>query len=175
MPRRPVAQFPRGPGRQIKRVATEALLITCPRLSPEWELDALRALMKPQARNRIEHLRGDQRWTDDDQRVVEATVSNFAARMGLIVETHFPDQGDFHVVLQAPADAHDVSLGLVWVLSRNRPGVWWTMDRLRVRDGIFYRRRRGLKLELVVATNIHLRRGMRTTLRRLVKNDGASV
>src|SRR5687767_15860243 len=54
---RPLPNIPRGP-RRATRSSASSLLLACPRLSPEWELSALRALIKPQLGSRIRHRNG---------------------------------------------------------------------------------------------------------------------
>jgi hypothetical protein len=51
------------------------------------------------------------------------------------------------------------------VLSRRLPDLWFTLDRLFVHAGVFYRRQFGYKLNLVPATNVHLPRATRAALR----------
>ncbi len=55
---RPLPVVPRL-GRR-KRVRPRAVLLACPRISPEWELGALAALIKPQLEEAIAHRLAEQ-------------------------------------------------------------------------------------------------------------------
>ena len=57
---------------------------------------------------------------------------------------------------------------LALVLSQRLPDLWFVLDRLFVKAGRFYRRERGVKLNLVPATNVHLTRAVRGALRDLL-------
>ena len=51
------------------------------------------------------------------------------------------------------------------LLSRHLPGLWLVLDRLFIRDGRFFRRERGFKMNLVEASNVHLTRAIRDAVR----------
>jgi len=55
------------------------------------------------------------------------------------------------------------------VLSTRFRGLWFSLDRLLVHDGHYYRRRRGTALVLVRATDVHLSRPLRRALHDLLK------
>ena len=148
-------------------------LLTCPRIAPDWELAALRALMKPHewTRGVIEHRDGVQPWSPDRARTVETTAAEIADLLGYEspLRPHLPDDGDFWFVVEVPYEQDELSRALAVVLSDRLPGLWLTLDRLYVRDARFFRRRRDntFKFRIVPATNVHLPRTVRSALRSL--------
>ena len=174
---RPLPTLPRGPRR--RRVAdggggSRVLLLTCPRISPEWEFDALRVLMKPHdwTRGAIEHRSGEQHWPTAAARVVEGITRDVAER--LLVNpprVHFPEGAEAWAVIEVTEAAGGEALlrALAAVLSKRLPGLWFTADRLYARDGRFFRRRRDgtYKLRLVPAASVHLPRSVRAAIRGL--------
>jgi hypothetical protein len=163
--RRPLPLIPRGPRR--KRVVRQRLIFACPRVSPEWEFGTLHALMKPKPHTRgaVEHRRGEQDWPGTADAILEDTVVVLQERIGLAINLLRPASGEYYVLAEyAPAQAADV-LALALVLSRRLPDLWFTLDRLFVHGGVFYRRQFGYKLNLVPATNVHLPRATRAALR----------
>src|SRR5688572_25528044 len=91
---RPFPVHPRGPRKRKKR--RETVLLGCPRSSPEWELGALHALMKPKPHTRavIEHRSADQPWPADGEERVRAVCERLAERLGVEIEPQFPAAGD---------------------------------------------------------------------------------
>src|SRR5215218_868683 len=173
--RRPLPTLPRGP-RGLRRRSHAGLavhLLACPRVSPDWELGALRALMKPHdwTRGVIEHRTAGQPWSCDQARVAETAVADVASRLKFDppATLHLPDAGDFWFVVEIPEPQEHVARALAVVLSKRLPGLWLTLDRLYVRDGRFFRRRRDntFKFRLVPATSVHLQRSVRAALRGL--------
>lgn len=160
---RPLPIHPRGPRRA--RRAPSDLLLACPRISPEWELKALRALMKPQMKEAIVHREAAQKWPTDAARRVKAACALVRERLQSDVKPHFPDHGDFYCAMKVAPEQMPHAMALAVVLSDALPGVWWVLGRLYVRDGAFFRRERGVKLNLVPATDVHLPRGVRERLR----------
>ena len=146
------------------------MLLACPRVSPEWELGALRVLMKPHdwTRGAIEHRTPGQVWPQGAAAAVGEALAAAGRRLGLEVPVHFPDAGDFYFVAELSESQLDAGRALGLALSRQLPGLWLTMDRLWVRDGRFFRRERGFKLNLVEATNVHLPRALRASLKGLL-------
>ena len=173
--RRPLPTLPRGPRglRRRSQTGQPVHLLTCPRVSPEWELAALRVLMKPHewTRGVIEHRDGAQPWPSGHARTVRRTVADVAERLSFeaALPLHLPDAGDFWFVVEVPDGHSDLARALAVVLSRRLPGLWLTLDRLYVRDGRFFRRRRDntFKFRLVPATTVHLPRAVRSALREL--------
>lgn len=166
---RPLPTMPHGPRRR-RATAGRRPLLACPRVSPEWELGALRVLMKPHdwTRGAIEHRTPAQQWPPGATTEVEAALAAVRERLGIDPPAHFPDAGDFFFLAELDASQPHAGRALALVLSRRLPGLWLTIDRLFVRDGRFYRRERGVKLNLVEATNVHLPRQTRAKLRGLL-------
>ena len=174
--RRPFPTLPRGPGRRGAAPAggPRQHLLACPKVSPEWELGALRALMKPHdwTRGAVAHRPAEQPWPAGAGASVEGAVNEVIARLkpDPPPRLHFPEAGDYWFVVEPAHDQLDLAKALAVVLSRRLPGVWITLGRIYVRDGRFFRRKRDntFKFRLVPSTNVHLPREVRAALRGLV-------
>jgi hypothetical protein len=166
---RPLPTTPRGPRRRRRADADRRLVLACPRVAPDWELGALRVLMKPHdwTRGAIEHRTPVQPWPPTARRAIEAAREDVAQRLDFAPDLHFPDGGDFYFVAEYTQPQLDAARALALVISRRLPGVWLALDRLFVRDGRFFRRERGYKFDLVEATNVHLSRATRAALKGL--------
>ena len=162
--RRPFPIIPRGPRRARSDRPREHLL-ACPRVSPEWELGALRALMKPQERGRILHRPAEQPWPPDAADRVEAARALVRDRLGYDPKPHLPGEGDYFLAASVPDARLPHAMAFSVVLSRALPGLWFVLGRLYVRDGRFFRRQRGFKLNLVPASSVHLPRAVRAAIR----------
>ena len=168
---RPLPTTPHGPRRRRRADAGRRLVLACPRVSPDWELGALRVLMKPHdwTRGAIEHRSPAQAWPGESARaVVEAARDAVRERLGFDPPVHFPDGGDFFFVAELAEADLDAGRALALAVSRRLPGLWLTLDRLFVRDRRFYRRERGFKFNLVEAANVHLPREVRGKLKGVV-------
>jgi hypothetical protein len=166
MPRRPLPVHPRGPRR--RRTKHETILLACPRVAPDWELGALRALMKPQTRGAIAHRKATQPWNAAAMRSIEAAARNAHERVGFGVEIHFPVDGDYHFACEIDRGECEEAKGFALLASARLPELWFVIGRVFVRGGQFSRRARGWKLHLVPATNVHLTRPIRAALRDLL-------
>lgn len=160
---RPLPQTPRLCRR--KTHADRLMLLGCPRVSPEWELGALRALIKPQTGGAILHRDARQRLPGNVQVLVQNATDLVAGTLGYRPELHWPMDGDYLFVATVPPNQTPEARGLAVVLSRQLPGAWIVLGRLFVRDGEFFRRKRGFKLELVPANGVNLTRPIRAALR----------
>jgi hypothetical protein len=162
--RRPLPIIPRGPRR--KRPQRPTLLFACPRVSTEWELAALGALMKPKERTKgtLRHRRAEQPWPAEAEAALGAALTHIRERTGFDLPVHLPEAGDYRMIAQVPAANVEEAKGLAAVLSASLPDLWFVLDRLFVKDGTFYRRERGHKLNLVEAANVHLTRAIRSAL-----------
>jgi hypothetical protein len=158
--------MPRGPRR--KRAVRETLLLACPRVAPDWELGALRALMKPQTRGAIAHRKAGQAWSGSGVSVVEQSQADARDRLGFAPDVRFAEAGDYFFTAEVPRAACEEAKGFAVLLSTRLPGVWLVLGRVFVKDGRFFRRERGIKLNLVPATNVHLTRPIRAALRGLI-------
>ena len=159
---RPIPVHPRGPRR--KRPAPARQLLACPRVSPEWELHAFRALIKPQERGPILHREASQPWTKKTEETVRAVADEVDRRLGFRAELHFPPRGDYFMVADVADADTDAARALAVMLSKVFPTTWFVIGRLFVENGRFYRRARGYKLQLVEATNVHLPRAIRAAI-----------
>jgi hypothetical protein len=151
----------------VKRVAG---LISCPRVSPEYELNAMQALMKPNERTKgkIAHVCGEQILGAEEWERVERVWREAKDRLGFAGKMHWPAEGDYWFAVTFGMEELEEAKGVASAISRALPGVWLTVGRVLVRDGRFVRRRYGYKLKLVPATNVHLRRDIRAGLKGLV-------
>ena len=145
-------------------------MLTCPRVSPQGELGALRVLMKPHdwTRAAIEHKEPQQNWPARATAAVEEIRRAVAERLEFTPDMHLPDDGDFYLLADAPEDRVEHLRATGVALSRRLPGLWLTVDRLFVRDGRFFRREKCFKFNLVEAKSVHLSRPVRAALRGLV-------
>ena len=168
MSRRPLPVIPRGPRR--KRQVRSRLILACPRVSPEWELGALQTLMKPKPHTRgaVEHRTGEQAWPAEGDRVLADVVAAIRDRLGTALDLHRPAAGEYHVFAEFAREQLPEVLALALLLSRRLPEVWFVVDRLYVRGGVFHRRQFGYKLNLVPAADVHLTRPVRAALRGLL-------
>ena len=163
---RPLPTTPHGPRRRPRSDVGLRLVLACPRVAPDWELGALRVLMKPHdwTRGAIEHRTPLQAWPSNAAERVEAARQDVAQRLGFFPALHYPDAGDFYFVAEYAPPQLDAARALALLISGRLPGVWLTLDRLFVRDCRFFRRERGYKFNLVEATNVHLSRATRAAL-----------
>jgi hypothetical protein len=145
-------------------------LVACPRVSPEYELNAVHALMKPNERTKgkIAHTAGRQEWSAEAAAVVEAVLREGGERLAFAADLHRPAEGDYWFAFAVPAVRLEEAKGLALAISVRLPATWLTLGRLLVRDGRFFRRQHGYKLRIVPATNVHLRREIRGALKGLL-------
>src|SRR5690349_21715977 len=99
---RPMPVTPHGPRRRRRVDGARKLVLACPRVSPQWELGALRVLMKPHdwTRGAIEHQRKEQRWPAGAREVVEGAREDVARALGFKPPVHFPEAGEYWVVAE---------------------------------------------------------------------------
>src|SRR5687767_14126853 len=98
MGRRPLPEIPREPRRL--QPAPRGLILGCPRLSPDWELAALKALVKPQLGDRIRHRSGEQAWPEDGPQRVFDAAKEVARRLGFAPAIHLPESGDYYFIAE---------------------------------------------------------------------------
>ena len=161
--RRPIPHIPRGP-RRVRSTKSAPQLLACPRVSPEWELLALQALIKPQLKGAILHRNGEQKWTRAARTSAERVVAVVRERLGGDLLLHLPAAGDYHFVAEVAGADWDQTRAWAVALSSALPDLWLVVGRLFVKNGRFYRRRFGYKLSLVPARNAHLPRALRAAL-----------
>jgi hypothetical protein len=161
---RPLPIIPRGPRR--KRPHRASLLFACPRISPEWELNALSILMKPKEHTKgaIRHRPAEQPWPAHARAELDRSLQLVREKLELVLPVQIPDAGDYWMIAEVPAKNVEEAKALAVVLSQRLPDLWFVFDRLFVKNGTFHRRERGYKLNLVEATNVHLTRAIRAAL-----------
>ena len=164
---RPLPTLPHGPPRGRAADPARRVVLACPRVSPQWELGALRVLMKPHdwTRGAIEHRPRDQHWPAHATAAVDEVRRLMAERLRFSPPVHLPDAGDYFLVADAPRDRADEMRAMALALSRRLGGLWLTLDRLFVRDGRFFRRERRFRFDLVEAKSVHVPRHLRAALR----------
>ena len=162
---RPFPVLPRGP-RRVPKPKPQRLLAV-PRVAPDWELGALEALMMPKAKTRdaIRHRSSQQAWPADAAARVEAACALARDRLGYDPQPHLPDAGDFLLAMSVDEVDLPRAMAFAVLLSNALPAVWIILGRLYVRDGRFFRRERGVKLNLIPAAKVHLTRQMRAAIR----------
>ena len=163
---RPFPVHPRG-ARRKARVGRQ--LLGCQRVSPQWELGALQALIKPQLKGAIEHRSGLQPWPRGAERIVSQACDEISRRLGSPFEPHFPSSGTHYFVIEVDSQHVIPARALSLLISRRLPDLWLTLGKLFVLDGVFYRRQFGYKLKLVPASNIHLTHPIRQAVHDLLR------
>jgi hypothetical protein len=164
---RPLPSIPRLRDRFRPATPAKPLLLGCPRISPDWELAALQALIKPQKRGPILHRAAEQVMPRDWRQIVETTSESLRETLAFALDFHCPTSGDYWFAAQIDPAETALARATAVALSQRLPGVWLTVGKLFVRDGQFFRRQFGTKLHLVPAANIHLPRDLRAMLRKL--------
>jgi hypothetical protein len=143
------------------------MIFACPRVSPEWELGTLHALMKPkpQTRGAVEHRSGEQAWPAEGDGILADVLGVVRERLGTSLAVHRPAAGDYHLVADFAREQLPEVLAVALLLSRRLPELWFVVDRLFVHGGVFHRRQFGYKLNLVPASDVHIPRPIRAALR----------
>jgi hypothetical protein len=137
----------------------------CPRISPEWELDAFHALIKPRP-ERAALLKAEPRqaWPAKARMTLEEVLRVVGERLGYEPTVHADAKGDYHFVAEVADVDVPLARAAAILLSQRLPATWFVVGRVFVRDGRFFRRERGYRLNLVEATNVHLPRAVRAAL-----------
>lgn len=130
--------------------------------------------MKPQTAhavvNRLDD--GTQPWPKDGAERI-AKVSAAADRhLGVGVAFHLPDAGEYHALATLAPEPADAALSVGLLLSDHFPDTWVVAGRLFVRNGQFFRRERGIKLNLRPANDVHLSKPARASLREAIRTGG---
>jgi hypothetical protein len=166
---RPLPIYPRGPRRIAPRPPT--LLLGCPRICPDWEYAALRALIKPQTKGAILHRPALQKWPARGAAVVADCRALVVARLGVDLPVETVDRGDYWLAGQIHAEQEPFARALAVLLSRRLGPLWLVLGGLFVREGRFFRRQRGYKFHLKAARDVHLRREVRAALGDVLGGD----
>lgn len=163
---RPVPVHPRGPRRSPASRPTRHVF-GCPRISPEWELGAFHALIKPRPERAgfIQRTKPQQPWNRHAAEVLNDVCRIVAERLEYEPALHVSPAGDYHFVAEVTEADIPLARAMSLLLSRRLSGTWFVVGKVFVKDGRFFRRERGYKLNLVEATNVHLPRDIRGALR----------
>ena len=131
--------------------------LVCPRISPEWELAAQLALVKPKpyTKDKIAHRDPQQLWPRNARKIVEEVLDGSVA-------VEFPKSGDDRMIVDFDEMEPARAKRLARKLSRAFPELWFTFDDATyLRDGVVYQRTGRYNLELVRADRMRLRRAVR--------------
>lgn len=124
--------------------------------------------MKPQTRRAIENRSAFQPWGRTAVPTIVEAHAAVSERLGFSLDLHFPRAGDYFLTADVDPAACEEAKGLTLVLSTRLPNAWFVLGKLFIKNGVFYRRARGVKLFLVPASNVHLTRPIRAALRDLL-------
>ena len=130
--------------------------LVCPRISPEWELAAQLALVKPKpyTKDKIAHRQPHQPWPRNARKVATECLNGAVA-------VEFPKSGD-RLVVDFGEMEFPRAKRIARKLSRCLPALWFVLDDvLFIRDGVVYQRTGRYNLELVRADRMRLRRAVR--------------
>jgi hypothetical protein len=160
------AMSPPGRRRHSRRhpnpaLASSTFVIACPRVSPQWELAATLALVKPKPYTKSAMGGRDPRqsWPRRARKIVAELSGELSPGSWALTYSTSGEQ-ILHIEVK---DAWGVARGLALRLSRALPELWFTLTPpgSYLRDGEFYRRCGKYKLELVRTTHTRLRRSIR--------------
>jgi hypothetical protein len=131
--------------------------LVCPRISPEWELAAQLALVKPKpyTKEKIAHRNPQQPWPRNARKIVAECCNDAVA-------VDFPKYGDHRMIAEFGEMDAARAKGLARKLSRALPELWFILDnQTYLRAGVVYQRTGRYNLELVRADRMRLRRAVR--------------
>lgn len=146
-------------------------MLAIPRLSPARELALLQALIKPQTGRHLRHHleagdTGEQPWPDDAVDRVARVADAARRELALPIDFHLPAAGEYLTLARVAPQDLPAGLAVAVLLSKVFPDAWVVIGRLFVLGGRFYRRERGVKLNLRPADNVHLSREHRQAVTR---------
>jgi hypothetical protein len=133
------------------------VVMTCPTISPEWQLAAELALVKPKpyTKDKIQHATARQRWPRNARRIVD----DFAAAHELTAT--YASRGPNRVLIDMTRVTPPRAKRLARKLSRLLPTLWFDFAGSYLRDGEFHTRRGRYRLELVKSDRPRLRRSVK--------------
>jgi hypothetical protein len=135
----------------------ESLVLTCPRISPAWQLAAQLALVKPKpyTKDKIAHATAIQPWPRTARRTIIEVLGGAHRPL-------FPGGGAHRMVLPLSELEPAAARRIARKLSKALPELWFSLDRFTyIRGGVFYQRTGRYNLELVRANRMRLRRAVR--------------
>ncbi len=123
---------------------------------------------KPATRGAVEHRKGEQEWNAELNGKIQEVIVEVGRRLETKWAVHWPDKGEYFFVIEISGQANEEAKGLAIAISKVLPGLWIVFGRLFVKDGWFYRRRFGYRMEIVHAKDVHVVRHVRGALRGLI-------
>ena len=159
---RPLPVLPRGVA--SPRPPSDRLVLTCPRVSPEWQLAATLALVKPKPYTKriIEHSDPKQPWPRNARRVICDFVERLDSSLAGVLTVDFPARGEHRLTIEFTGEYIAHAKRVARRLSKLLPELWFVLGETEyVRAGVFYHRVGKYKLELVRSTRVRLRRAVR--------------
>jgi hypothetical protein len=116
--RRPLPNIPRLRSRFRPAPAPKPLLLGCPRVSPDWELAALQALIRPQVRGPILHRAAEQTMPRYWRQIVKTTSAALREIIGFEPDLHWPTSGDYWFAAQVDPSETTLARATAVVLTR---------------------------------------------------------
>ncbi len=135
---RPLPTLPRGPKRDEVR-EIDRIVLSCPKVSPEYQFRAFLALVKPQFKKAVVHRSGKQTWPRSARKVVVESIEKFAtSRSRAPLVSIQRDAVDLLAIEFDPRDARRArSISLE--ISQRLPKLWFVFDGRLLHAGRFYR------------------------------------
>jgi hypothetical protein len=129
--------------------------------------------MKPKelTKGDIRRRSAEQPWPPAARDRVERARERLRDALGFETPVKFPVDGDYWMIAEVPREQLEAAKAFAILLSRELPGTWLALDRLFIRDGLFFRRAMGYRLYLVPASNVHLTREARAAIGREAKME----
>ncbi len=175
---RPLSQNPWGRRPRRRRIESGPPVLEVPVVSPQRALHALRVTVKPHdwTREAIRHRlsvdasgSAEQPWRVEWRQVAEGAIAAAAQRLGVKVRLACDADASVHLrAIFAEGTPEELARAVGVVLSSHLPETWFTLGRLALLRGQFWRRERGYGLHLRPAKDVHLPRAVRGSIRDLL-------
>src|SRR4051812_19842925 len=93
-------------GRRARRSDPASILLTCPRLCPQWQRNAMMALVKPKPfrKEAILHRKPAQHWPADADALIDRALSLSTELNFFPTRTLRRSPGDYHLLIEFPPD-----------------------------------------------------------------------
>jgi hypothetical protein len=159
---RPLPVLPRGAA--SPRPPSDRLVLTCPRISPEWQLAATLALVKPKpyTKRMIQHRDAKQPWPRNARRIICDFVGTLDSSLAGVMTVDFPTRGEHRLTVEFTGEYVAQAKRIARRLSKLLPELWFVLGETEyARGGVVYHRVGKYKLELVRARRVRLRRAVR--------------
>jgi hypothetical protein len=123
---------------------------------------------KPATRGPVSHTNGVQPWTRSRTARAAEIATAAAERVGIALDLQRPCAGEYHLIAGIPPGRETDARAVAVAVSLSIPETWFVLGPLFVKGGLFFRRRRSLRLELVRASDVRVPRGLREKIRDLL-------